>query len=125
MTHYILTTGTSVIRDDGALIPADPANPDFQAYEAWRAAGNVPNPVSMPAPPTTIAAAAFLGRFTQAEQLAVQAAAAASPAIGVGLTLGLAQGFVIFASPLLTSWMEALVAAGAITKARATEIMTP
>jgi len=33
-----------VVRDDGAWIPADPANRDFADYETWRAAGNDPLP---------------------------------------------------------------------------------
>jgi hypothetical protein len=126
MTHYALTTGDSVLRlDDQALIPADPNNPDWVAYLAWKAAGNTPNPATLKSPPTILQAAAFFARFTPAEQAAIQAAAAASPQIGVGLTLGLAQGYVNLLSPILAGWMAALVAAGAITSARSAVIMTP
>jgi hypothetical protein len=126
MSHYQLTTGDSVLRlDDGALIPADPANADWIAYQAWLAAGNVPSPAATPINPTTISAAAFFARFTPAEQVAVQAASTANAQIGLGMTLGLAQGFIIFASPLLANWMNGLVAAGALTRARANVIMTP
>jgi hypothetical protein len=46
---YQLTSGTSIIREsDGAWIPADPANSDYQTYEAWKLAGNTPDPVAGP-----------------------------------------------------------------------------
>lgn len=38
-----LPGGGGILRDhDGAFIPADPRNTDWQAYQAWLAAGNVP-----------------------------------------------------------------------------------
>lgn len=82
---------------------------------------------------TIITASAFLARFSPAEQAAVQQAAAAQPAtIGVGLTTGLAAGTINLtgcaaacADPKLRPWMDSLVAAGAITAARETEILTP
>ena len=49
---YQLTTNQNggVLRiSDGAFIPADPRNADYQAYEAWVAAGNTADPV----PPQT------------------------------------------------------------------------
>jgi hypothetical protein len=55
MTIYTLTAGQSVNREDerGACsIPFDKANTDYQAYLAWLAEGNTPNPyVPPPAPP--------------------------------------------------------------------------
>lgn len=46
---YQLTSGTSIIRTaDGATIPADPNNADYQAYLAWLAVPNTPTPYTPP-----------------------------------------------------------------------------
>ena len=48
---YTLTNGPCVVHDeDGVWIPDDPANTDWQAYQAWLAEGNTPNPYVPPPP---------------------------------------------------------------------------
>jgi hypothetical protein len=52
MAEYQLTEGSSVIRTaDQACIPNDPANRDWIEYQAWLAAGGVPDPVKPPINP--------------------------------------------------------------------------
>lgn len=101
--NFDLGPGTVLMADDGT--------------PAWH-----PTP---PPPPTTISAGAFLARFTSAEQEAVQTAAASSPAIALGLTMGLAAGQIDLTSATVKAWMAGLVNARVITAARSTAILTP
>jgi len=64
MADYQLTAGDSVIRtEDGACIPADPANRDYAEYTQWLAVPNTPDPYVEPPPaqqtPTQAQALAF------------------------------------------------------------------
>ena len=61
---YMLTSGIEIIRSDGAIVPNDPRNSDWQAYQAWLAAGNTPDPP--PAPTPAQAAQARYGAATAA-----------------------------------------------------------
>jgi len=68
---YQLTNTTTILRADGASIPADPANIDYQAYQAWLAAGNTPTPAPAPS------AAQIIAQFETAVQAALDAQAVA------------------------------------------------
>jgi len=70
MYTYVLTSGTSILRSDGATIPNDPLNSDYLAYLAWVASGNTAAPAPGP---------------TAAQQIAIAAATCAT-AITAGFT---------------------------------------
>jgi len=61
-TYSLISNSTNILRSDGATIPADAGNTDYQAYLTWLAAGNTPSYVSPP--PMTLAhqAAAMLAK---------------------------------------------------------------
>jgi len=46
--YYLLENGIVVRRADGANIPPDEDNGDYQRYLEWLAAGNTPDPSENP-----------------------------------------------------------------------------
>lgn len=65
---YTLTSGSGVVRSDGAFVPNDPTLHDWQNYQSWLASGNTPS--SVPAP-------------TQAQLVELLVAAAGSAAVSL------------------------------------------
>ena len=52
---YQLTTSNCILRtSDGAFIPPDPANTDYQAFLAWVEQGGTPEPAPIPEPPVEL-----------------------------------------------------------------------
>ena len=52
---YQLTATDCILRlTDGAFIPQDPANIDYQAYQKWVAAGNKAEPAAAPPAPVVL-----------------------------------------------------------------------
>ena len=71
--EYILAASSGyVTRADGATIPDDLNNTDWQAYQAWLAAGNTPTPAPVPPPSMPqFTFLQFLALFTASEQAAI------------------------------------------------------
>jgi hypothetical protein len=124
---YQLTNGTSVIRlDDGAFVPADPDNRDWQAYQAWLAAGNVPTaaaPVVVLVPRPT--PREWLERLSPSTQLALETAALANPAVSLWLRKATGAGSIDVTLAETQQGVAAVVAAGLLTTAEQTVLLTP
>jgi hypothetical protein len=75
-----------------------------------------------PPKPTQYAAADFINLFTDVEQQAIVAALPGNPALFIWYTKMLAAGVIDVTDPVTVAGLNALVAAGLLTQARAGEI---
>jgi len=57
MSYQLTQTGAVVRTSDGAFIPPDPGNADYQQFLAWLEAGNTPDPAPEPEPASALTAA--------------------------------------------------------------------
>jgi hypothetical protein len=67
---YKLTNSNTIRRAEGACIPADPANTDYQQYQEWLAAGNTPEPAD---PPPNPRPAEILARLAEIDMESIRA----------------------------------------------------
>lgn len=105
---YQLSAGSGVVRtSDGASIPDDPTNADWQRYQAWRAAGNTPDPA--PAPPNiSIVTNGQLKRWLDANSKLATAKAAVVAAGGLTEELWYGASAFHITDPLLVAMATAI-----------------
>jgi hypothetical protein len=131
MAEYQLTeTDAAVIRTaDGAYIPNDPGNRDYQEYLAWVEAGGVPDPY-VPPPKILIANNAdFIARFTNQEyaklgNVRVTDAQATKVGISKNWDIVVLSDIIELSNQKAQTLKADLVTAGVLTQARADEIFS-
>ena len=85
MSAYKLSSFGVIRVADGASIPPDPSNRDWQAFEAWRAAGNEPLEADPPPPPVIEVSAFRLKLLVERRGLTATLEAALAAAGGEAL----------------------------------------
>jgi hypothetical protein len=114
-----------IVRDaDGKILLADPLDPDWQAYEAWLAAGNQPSaaPPWTP-PPPTLSYLQFEALFTQGESTAIFSAAQGNAALFRWLLRAAGAQAIDLGNAEVRTGLDALVAAGLVTADREAAIL--
>lgn len=122
MAFYALTDSDVILRTtDGARIPADPANRDRAAYDAWVALGNAPDPIPIPpdpGKPQQLTPSQFLNRIPPA----VLPVLYDSPQTGVMLITLAAADMIDLTDPQVQAGINALVP-DILTSAQAAAIL--
>ena len=121
-TYVLTSSGTSVSRSDGSSIPADPLNTDWQAYQAWLAAGNTPTPAPTPPPPVPqFTFLQFLALFTAAEQAAI--VDSTDTQVKLFLLMAAGASTISLVDPRTMQGLAYLVSINLITQARETAVL--
>lgn len=127
---YQLTAAAGIIKrlPDGALIPRDPLNADYQAFEAWLAAGNTPtaaDPVPLPPKPKP-SPKAWLERLPEARQLAIVNAAMTDQTIlRVRFLKAMGVSEIDVTDPTVIADVAGFVSAGILTQSDADTLLAP
>lgn len=81
MAEFRMTDMDTIVRvSDGATIPNDPANRDRAEFDAWIAAGGVPEPYIVPAPePAAFLSQDLMAQFTADDAAKIKAAVETNP----------------------------------------------
>lgn len=80
MTLAFKLSTFGVIRSDGANIPADARNADWQAYLAWKTLGNVPDAADQPPTPPDLSDSGNLAKELRAVLLTAAQLSGKTPA---------------------------------------------
>lgn len=116
MADYKLLPGGGALRlADNASVPADPHNTDWQAYQAWLAAGNAPlsaDPLPAPVPPKPTPRE-WLERLLSDRQQVVVDAMLGNPGAGrLWIVRALGTGSIDVTDPETIQGVNAMRAAG-------------
>jgi hypothetical protein len=124
---YQRTESPKMIRKGGQYIPVDPKNLDYQAFLAWQAAGNTPDPYVAPVLPVErVPCTPLYARrviLTVQEVATLHAAAMSSVQMAVWLADLAAASYVVPGDPELLTGLDGLIALGILSQPRKTEIL--